>query len=171
MTIDFNPTWIVIHHNAKAGRTVKDIRRTHVDGFGWDDIGYHTVIEDDPLATRRDGRPEDRPGAHASGANGWAPGAEDDTLALCIVGNFNVTRPTMAQWLAAIREVRGWMARYNIRADNVIGHREIALVPGAKPTRKSCPGKLFDLEHFRQDLELGVDVLCADHPTAPSVTV
>lgn len=168
MVRDFNPTWIIIHHNGHADRTVEDIRRTHVDDFGWLDIGYHVVVEDDPLAIVRDGRPETQPGAHASGANGWAEGSQDDTLALCFVGNFNENTPSLAQWIAGIRHVRAWMARYPaITVERVIGHREIERVPGAKRTNKECPGRLFDLDRFRLDLEHGLGVLNRDcgHPT------
>lgn len=158
MPVRFQPQWIVLHHNGVAGRTVDDIRRTHVQGKGWDDIGYHAVIHDDAKALLVDGRPETKPGAHASGANGWAPGAQDDTLALCIVGNFNQTTPSLAQWVAALRHARLWQARYAIPMERVIGHREIKLVPGAKPTRKSCPGKLFDMNQFRRDLANGMPI-------------
>ena len=79
----FSPQWIVIHCSGSTGRTIDDIRRYHVSK-GWSDIGYHKVIHEDGLV--HVGRPEWKPGAHAKGAN-------DASLAVCLIGNFNGAPP------------------------------------------------------------------------------
>lgn len=147
------PTWIVIHCNGVDGRTVDDVRAFHVNNRGWNDIGYHYVIEDDDHATIKRGRPEHEPGAHASGANGWAPGAQDDTLAICVIGDLDKHPPSLRQWVSITTKCRELMAAHNIPAHRVIGHREVPEhIKSAKPTRKTCPGKHFDMDKLREDL-------------------
>ena len=71
---------IIIHCSATpAGRNVsaRDIRRWHVKGRGWSDIGYHYVIRLDGTVER--GRPLERMGAHCVGHNARSIG-------ICYVG-------------------------------------------------------------------------------------
>ena len=60
----------ILHCSATpAGRphNAAEIRRWHVDGNGWSDIGYHYVILID--GTVEAGRPLWRKGAHTKGHN------------------------------------------------------------------------------------------------------
>lgn len=71
---------IIIHCSAtEAGRDFRaaDIRRWHVNGNGWKDIGYHYVIDLDGKIEL--GRPIDQTGAHTSGHN-------QTTIGICYVG-------------------------------------------------------------------------------------
>ena len=71
---------IIIHCSATPEFrhvTVDDIRRWHVDGNGWSDIGYHYVI---PLnGTLQEGRDLRRIGSHVKGHN-------KDSIGVCYVG-------------------------------------------------------------------------------------
>ncbi len=74
---------IVVHHSASPlTTTAEQIRRWHTlakpNGRGWRDIGYQAVIEGDGALLP--GRPIDRVGAHARGAN-------TGSLGVCVVGN------------------------------------------------------------------------------------
>lgn len=64
----------------------KEIKRWHVEEFGWSDNGYHFIIKRD--GTIEKGRPTSRAGAHVKGFN-------RGTLAICYVGT---KKPTKAQW-------------------------------------------------------------------------
>lgn len=71
---------IIIHCTATPeGRhhTVEDVRRWHVQGRGWRDIGYHYLIYLD--GTIHEGRPLDQIGAHTVGHNRYSIG-------ICYVG-------------------------------------------------------------------------------------
>ena len=66
---------------------VAEIRRWHVEGNGWKDIGYHYVITRDGTVVK--GRPVDQVGAHVKGHNtgtigvslvGGKGGSADDTF-------------------------------------------------------------------------------------------
>ena len=67
---------IIIHATAtrpdwwkskSTGQKVAEVRKWHVEGNGWADIGYHYLI--DRNGTVAEGRPLDRIGAHAKGRN------------------------------------------------------------------------------------------------------
>lgn len=55
----------------------KEIRKWHVEGNGWNDIGYHYVIRRN--GTIEKGRVLDRPGAHCKGHNA-------KSIGICLVG-------------------------------------------------------------------------------------
>jgi len=87
---------------------------------GFDTIGYHAVCRRD--GSIEIGRPEDAVGAHVKGHNA-------DSLGVCVVGRKDFTP---AQMIALITLVRSWMRKYNITAQNVLGHYEL-------DKGKSCP--------------------------------
>jgi N-acetylmuramoyl-L-alanine amidase len=62
--------------------SVDEIRRWHVEGNGWSDIGYHYVILLDGTIAR--GRPLDVAGAHVKGHN-------KDSVGVVYVGGTDVT--------------------------------------------------------------------------------
>lgn len=126
---------IIIHCSATAeGKDFKadDIRRWHVQGNGWQDIGYHFVIDLD--GTVEVGRPVSKQGAHCSGHN-------KTTIGICYVGGCAADgkTPKDTRTEAQKRSLRGLVAVLRscfptIR--KVSGHREYA--------NKACPS--FDVK-------------------------
>ena len=125
---------IIIHCAATAeGKDfhAADIRRWHVQGNGWQDIGYHFVIDLD--GTVEPGRPVEKQGAHCSGHNA-------NTIGICYVGGCAAdgktpkdTR-TPEQKIALRSLVNGLKHAYGIT--KVTGHRKYA--------NKACPS--FDVD-------------------------
>jgi len=113
----------------------KEITRWHSDpppkGNGWSDIGYHGVVRRNGVLEL--GRPISKIGSHAKGHN-------SDSIGLCWVGR---TVPTAVQYQSLLNATRLLMAVYGIKADQVLGHKEVD--PG-----KSCPN--LDMVKFRKDL-------------------
>lgn len=75
--------YIVVHTSATMPSMdigVEEIRRWHVKGNGWSDVGYHYVIRRD--GTIEEGRDITRVGAHVRGFN-------NHSIALCWVGGLN----------------------------------------------------------------------------------
>lgn len=71
---------IIIHCSAtKPGMDIgaKEIRKWHMDGNGWKDIGYHYVIRLDGSIEK--GRPLEQLGSHTAGHNA-------DSIGICYVG-------------------------------------------------------------------------------------
>lgn len=125
---------------------VDEIRRWHMDGNGWSDIGYHHVIDRD--GTVIEGRGIERIGAHAKGHNAGSVG-------VCLIGGKDsraddafADHYTPAQG-AALRQYLADMRRRFPGIHSVIGHNEVA--------PKACPG-------FRVGEWLGSAPVAPVHP-------
>ena len=131
---------IIIHCSAtEEGRdfSVEDIRRWHVQGNGWKDIGYHFVIYRD--GSVHPGRPIDQVGAHTSGHN-------VGSIGVCYIGGVAADRKTPKdtrtpeQKTALIELVRSLKLVFGV--SKVSGHNEYA--------RKACPS--FDVQKWRKEV-------------------
>jgi N-acetyl-anhydromuramyl-L-alanine amidase AmpD len=138
------PKYIILHHSlTKDGSTVSwaAIRRYHTLDLGWRDVGYHFGIE--RVGSEYEvfvGRMLDEGGAHCVGMN-------QKSLGICFVGNFDKHKVPTIQWVEGVRLVRSLMNVFDIPKINVLGHRDIG-------KHKSCPGKNFSMEDFRQELHM-----------------
>ena len=144
-----NPEYIIIHHSATANGSVDIFRKAHRDK-GWSDVGYHYVIGNGTQSgdgVVEKGRAESVAGAHAQ-----ADGMNFKSIGICLVGNFNTTKPTLKQMVALETLVTHAMERYKIPSSKILGHGE---VPGAAT---ACPGSNFDMVAFRKNMEGGAVV-------------
>ena len=145
-----NPLNIIIHHSLTAdGQMVnwQAIRKYHIETNGWKDIGYHYGIENvygqyEILK----GRFDNMTGAHAKGFN-------QDSIGICLIGNYDDHEPLPIQLDLLQRLVISLITIYGIKVANVLGHRETYARLG-KPQLKICPGRLFDMIKFRKSLLL-----------------
>jgi len=138
---------IVIHHSASPGGNAAEFDRFHRTRRGWDELGYHFVIDNGRGGP--DGRVEIGPrwrkqkhGAHT----GQTPDNEynEHGIGICLVGNFTSRLPTRAQ-LASLNELLLYlMTTHGIRPENVIGHRN------APSASTSCPGNAFGRYVFQR---------------------
>jgi len=152
---------IVWHHSAtKDGQTYNwpAIKRHHVEVNGWSDIGYHMGIEyandSDGLKPRlMMGRSLERGGAHTYFvANGQKIREYNEIyIGLCAVGNFDATKPPEEIWDMCLQLTRSLQDLYGISTDRVFGHWETYLKHGIEAL-KTCPGKFFDIDRFREEL-------------------
>ena len=145
--VDWTPTvaerkwrFIIVHHSATSAGDAAKFDRDHRDR-GWDGLGYHFVIGNGTMSG--DGEIEIGPrwaqqkhGAHTK-VRGH-PEYNELGVGICLVGNFNETRPSQAQRQSLVALVRGLMQRYHIPKSRVLGHGMLA------PT--DCPGKQFDYQ-------------------------
>lgn len=69
---------IILHHAACSICTVEDVHQWHLNN-GWEGIGYHFFVRKNGSIYR--GRPEDKIGAHAYGAN-------YNSIGICAEGNY-----------------------------------------------------------------------------------
>lgn len=140
------PEYIILHHSAGKDYYLSDfeaIRKFHIEFRGWDDIGYHRVIE--RVVTEivvRQGRPYSVPGAHC-------PGMNSRSIGICVVGNFETGLMDEAMKFAVIKEVRDQMVRFDIPVENVLMHRTAAL-PGHGT---ACPGRFFPFDEIIEALK------------------
>ena len=139
-------TYIVIHHSATPTGGAAQFDKAH-KAKGWDGLGYHFVIGNG--SDTADGQvevgfrwPVQQHGAHAK-----TPDQQynDHGIGICLVGNFDETRPSAKQ-LVALETLVAYLAdMYQIRQTSIVGH---------KMTGKStdCPGNNMDVLRVRRDV-------------------
>ena len=133
------PRWtgIVVHHSESTDTTRLDTRRIrdyHVDSKGWDDVGYHFLVEKvGPSYEVIAGRPLDMSGAHARGSN-------TTHIGVCLVGNFNRSDPPRVRLKVAARHIKGLVKTLRIRRSAIRLHREV--------NDTDCPGTRFRKERL-----------------------
>jgi len=128
------PEYIVVHHSAaSADQTFKSIQDYHIS-LGWENIGYHWCITKD--GTIIAGRPEHYHGAHVAEQN-----INKCSIGICLIGDFNKTKPTLEQENALRGLLAPLMARYTaITPDKIVPHRYFL----GNPPYKNCYGNLPD---------------------------
>ena len=80
-----------------------------------------------------------------NGAHCKQNGMNHRSIGICFIGNFDLYKPEHAMWLLGLRLVDSLMKIFNIPLNHVCGHREFA-------TYKSCPGRSFNVNKFRDQL-------------------
>jgi len=119
---------IIVHHSGSPRTTrLAEIRRWHVQDRGFDEIGYHFVIEGDGLTLRA--RDIHYIGAHAAGAN-------EDSIGVSVVGdNTRLEHAwshgqilSLRQLVATLQDVFGPLVVY--------GHKDAK----GGTTATACPG-------------------------------
>ena len=120
---------LVVHHSAssRVKTTKKDIEEWHKKR-GFNGIGYHKVIEGSGNVV--DGRSESTQGAHAKGAN-------QGSLGVCVVGNFEKETPTEKQVASLANVLTKWCQDYGLDEKKIFGHYN---VPNGT-TKTACPGE------------------------------
>lgn len=133
--------WIVIHHSDTPNGSAAVFARYHREVNHWTDLGYHFVIDNGNGAA--DGLVEvggrwnkQREGAHAGVLQ-----YNEYGIGICLVGNFDNTRPTSGQMRSLAHLTAYLMHKYHISADHVVGHRDVK--------KTNCPGRYLDLATVR----------------------
>jgi hypothetical protein len=142
---------IVIHHSATNTGSVASIDDYHRKNNGWDGIGYDFLIGNGSgsgngqveATFRWEGQ---KTGAHCkTGESNWA---NEDGIGICLVGNFDYSKPNKAQMASLTKLVRFLSERYDIPASRIYGHNT---TPGHSTTT-SCPGRNFPLTYVKTHL-------------------
>jgi N-acetylmuramoyl-L-alanine amidase len=139
-------TWIIIHHSDSAYGSAAIIDKWHRDR-GFDELGYHFVIGNG--TNSGDGQIEVGPrwtkqkwGAHDNALDNRY---NTNGIGICLVGNFNDTRPTPKQIHSLVRLVVYLMRKYDIPADRVLGHGDTKVT--------QCPGRYLNVASIRNQAE------------------
>ena len=134
--------YIVIHHSATPTGSMAFFDKEH-KAKGWDGVGYHFVIGNG--TETGDGQVEVTPrwtvqkwGAHAKTIDNRF---NEHGIGICLVGNFDIERPSAKQMKSLSRLVGYLMQSYGISPQNVVGHRD------TKPT--DCPGRYVNIAAVR----------------------
>ncbi len=103
---------------------MREIQRWHLER-GWATVGYHFVVSPSGRVFR--GRPVDRLGAHVLGHN-------VGTVGICLMGNFELERPTPAA-LESLTYTRRRLVPGGAKA-RLLGHRD-----HRGHETSACPGR------------------------------
>lgn len=158
--------WVIVHHSATRGGGAVAFDRMHRDK-GWDELGYDFVI----------GNGTDTPDGAIEVGSRWTKqkiGAHTKTpdnryneygIGICLVGNFDETRPTAKQ-LASLAKLIAYLGdTYRIRTSDIIRHRD------TKAT--DCPGNNLSIAQVRQmsqQLRLRAELPADQLPTGELLT-
>lgn len=129
-----NITQIIVHCSASPDYMdigAATIRKWHLER-GWSDIGYHYVVRRNGEIEK--GRPDEKMGAHARGAN-------SNSIGIVWVGTNN---PSPEQEKSLFSLIHYLMGKYNVKIENVLGHYE------AVETDKTCPN--LNMNRVRAEL-------------------
>lgn len=141
---------LIVHHSAGTNvsqnwpAVVASIFDFHVNTNRWQDIGYNWLI--DPEGTIYEGRGggDNVRGAHMCGYN-------NNTLGVCLLGNFELYEPSeeavlslerLLSWKACLESINpegieNIVSHYG-QMYNISGHQE-----GCRPGHTACPGKFL----------------------------
>lgn len=128
------PKYLIVHHTGgtdadpladTSSHTFEIVNAWHVQK-GWGKIGYHWFI--DKSGKKTQGRMDNEEGAHTIGYN-------EQSLGICLAGNFDVTMPTKEQIETLTNLLVIKSKQYAIPLENIVPHRF------ASP--KTCYGKLL----------------------------
>lgn len=141
---------IIVHHSATDFGNAAIFDKWHRERNHWEGVGYDFVIGNS--TDSGDGQVEvtfrwrkQIPGAHCGGtANNWA---NEDGIGICLVGNFNNTRPTARQVRSLLKLISFLQKRYGIPNNRIYGHQD---TPGAHIT--DCPGNNLSIARLRSML-------------------
>ncbi len=155
-------TTIVVHHSAAPQATPVSMHRYHLK-LGWDrGLGYHFVIgngtnyPDGQLYVGPRWRKQ-QTGAHCKTKAGRYAGSmrsanyfNEHGIGICLIGNFEQTRPTAAQ-MRTLRDLIAVLVReVGINPAHVYGHGEIT-------GKTACPGRLINMAALRRDLRVALE--------------
>lgn len=131
---------ILIHHSATDSGNLEQFDRFHREKNGWLMVGYNFIICNgsggaDGLVQTSDRWRQQIQGAHAgTGLRQY----NEHWIGICLVGDFNRSRPTARQMASLRRLVAYLQDRCGIPDANVRGHRDVR--------DTDCPGKRFPLD-------------------------
>lgn len=124
------PSKIIIHHEA-GNNGFDSVNEYHRQLWNFKSelgfyIGYQYYIS--KIGKVYQGRKDTEEGAHTQGQN-------LNSIGICLQGNFDFERPTLAQFISLKSLINKKMMEYGILPANISGHRMFAA--------KDCPGNLI----------------------------
>ncbi|OGK35105.1 hypothetical protein A3F59_02625 [Candidatus Roizmanbacteria bacterium RIFCSPHIGHO2_12_FULL_38_13] len=131
------PTAIIIHHEL-GNHGFWGVNDFHKQLWNFKSslgfyIAYQYYIGKDGIVYQ--GRLDDEEGCHTKGRN-------FDSIGICLQGDFDIERPTLAQTIALKNLILKKMTYWAILPNNIYGHRIYA-------NYKSCPGRSWKESELR----------------------
>ncbi len=140
--------YIVVHHSASANASVKGMDYYHrVERHMENGLAYHFVIGNGHSMKDGDIAIGGRWTGQLDGGHLASEALNRKAIGICMVGNFDVERPTRRQMESLRSLVDFLLARCHLTADAVKTHQQI------NPIYTRCPGHNFPTKNFLQALK------------------
>jgi len=158
--------FIVLHHSATSAGNAKSFHNYHKEmGFGG--LAYHFVIGNGRGSA--DGKIEKGfrwkkqiSGTHVT-VDSWYHNVFG--IGICLVGNFEITKPTQKQLVSLISLLKKLVKKNKIPRKNILGHNQVQFsemdwtsnriivnfIKG-KYQKKACPGKKFPITQILNEV-------------------
>lgn len=139
---------IVIHHSASDTSTPEGMREWHMNGRGWDELGYHFVIGNG--VRYEDGKvfvgnrwTRQMHGAHCKTPNNHY---NDHGIGICLIGDFQNSQPSPKQIQSLAQLTQFLMGQCGIKKDRILTH-------GGVTHKTECPGRNFNIASLMRSLD------------------
>jgi LysM repeat protein len=140
--------YIVIHHSASPSASVKGMDHYHrVERHMENGLAYHFVIGNGHSMKDGEIAIGGRWTAQLDGGHLASEALNRKAIGICLVGNFDVDRPTKRQMDSLRSLVEYLLARCHLPPDSVKTHQQI------NPIYTRCPGHNFPAKSFLKDLK------------------
>lgn len=155
--------FVVIHHSGTSRGSIESIHRDHRsrrdrNGKPWLGIGYHFVIGNGNGMPDGKISPTFRWKQQLHGAHCGSVRHNGRGIGICLIGDFEQTKPTAAQQQSIISLIRLLTDHYEITAKRVLGHRKIRATV--------CPGRYFPFSKVVRE-SMRVNVTLNRAPSTP----
>ncbi len=131
---------VVIHHSGSDKSTPQGMRDWHVNGRGWDALGYHFVIGNGVGYTDGAIYVGERWTKQMHGAHCKTPGNHYNNhgIGICLIGNLDGHPPSAKQVQALARLTTFLSRKCGIPRSQVLTHKGVT-------NKTACPGRRFSL--------------------------
>ncbi|MCD4831552.1 MAG: peptidoglycan recognition protein family protein [Anaerohalosphaeraceae bacterium] len=142
---------IVIHHSATQRGSMATFDDYHRNVNGWEGVGYNFVVGNGYGSGNGEVETtfrwsQQRVGAHCK--TDYTNWANKNAIGICLVGNFEQSRPSYRQMFSVSKLVKFLSSRYNIPASRIYGHKDTP----RHSTSTNCPGRYFPMVALKSKL-------------------
>lgn len=139
--------YIVIHHSSTKGGNAQIFGRYHREEMHIPDgLIYHFVIGNGNKSVNGEVEVSSRWQKKLPGPNCFDAKVNEQSISICLVGDFEKDKPTRAQIVALIELLRKLQKDYGISRTNIIGHNDV------DKDKTDCPGKNFPWQEVKSRL-------------------
>jgi len=140
--------YIVIHHSGTKIGNAEIFDRYHRQEKKMPEgLAYHFVIGNGTKSPNGQVEVGKRWHKKISGPHCFDPKMNEDSIGICMVGDFNKAKPTKAQIIALTELIKKLQKDYKIPATNIILHSEV------DKGKTDCPGAKFSLQEIKSKLK------------------
>lgn len=144
-----NSLWkyIIIHHSGTKSGNAKIFDRYHRREKKMPKgIAYHFVIGNGTKSANGEIEISSRWHKKIAGPHCYDQKMNEQSIAICLVGDFEKSKPTQTQVRRLVDLVWELRKDYNIPLENIRSHKDV------DPGLTDCPGKNFSMELFKSRL-------------------